>query len=36
VATRAGFSLVGILRGFMLHADGWHDVHMHARLATDS
>jgi len=35
VAVRAGFSLEGTLRGYMLHADGWNDVHMHARLATD-
>lgn len=35
VAERAGFRLEGTLRGYMLHSDGWHDVHMHARLATD-
>lgn len=35
VAARAGFALEGTLRGYMMHADGWHDVHVHARLATD-
>jgi RimJ/RimL family protein N-acetyltransferase len=31
VAERAGFSYEGTLRRFGLHADGWHDMHMHAR-----
>lgn len=35
VARRAGFALEGTLRDYMLHDDGWHDVHMHARLASD-
>nr|WP_238356339.1 GNAT family N-acetyltransferase [Kribbella italica] len=35
VATKAGFPREGTLRGSMLHADGWHDAHSHARLATD-
>jgi RimJ/RimL family protein N-acetyltransferase len=35
VATKAGFPLEGTLRGSMLHADGWHDGHSHARLAAD-
>lgn len=35
VAARAGFHLEGTLRDYMLHADGWHAVHMHARLRTD-
>ena len=35
VAAQAGFPLEGTLRDYMLHADGWHDVHMHARLAAD-
>ncbi|MFJ9337708.1 GNAT family N-acetyltransferase [Streptomyces sp. NPDC101733] len=35
VATRAGFTLEGTMRGALLHADGWHDEHLHARLATD-
>ncbi len=34
VAVRAGFVLEGTLRGYMLHADGWHDVHMHAQVSS--
>jgi [ribosomal protein S5]-alanine N-acetyltransferase len=33
VATRAGFAVEGVARGSMRHADGWHDMHVHARLA---
>jgi len=36
VATRAGFRLEGELRRAMLHADGWHDVHLHALLRTEA
>ena len=35
VATRAGFAAEGTKRQEALHADGWHDMHLHARLATD-
>ena len=35
VATRAGFRLEGTKREDALHADGWHDMHLHARLAVD-
>jgi RimJ/RimL family protein N-acetyltransferase len=35
VAQSAGFRLEGTSRGFELHEDGWHDAHLHARLATD-
>ncbi|WP_371676602.1 GNAT family N-acetyltransferase [Streptomyces sp. NBC_01276] len=35
VAVRAGFPLEGTMRGALHHADGWHDEHLHARLATD-
>jgi RimJ/RimL family protein N-acetyltransferase len=35
VASRAGFRIEGTLGEYMLHADGWHDVHLHARLRTD-
>ncbi|GIF76742.1 GNAT family N-acetyltransferase [Asanoa siamensis] len=35
VARRAGFLLEGTKRSEALHADGWHDMHLHARLATD-
>ena len=30
VATKAGFPLEGTQRASMLHADGWHDAHLHA------
>jgi [ribosomal protein S5]-alanine N-acetyltransferase len=32
VAAKAGFALEGTLRSAMLHPDGWHDMHLHARL----
>ncbi|MBG0561711.1 GNAT family N-acetyltransferase [Actinoplanes aureus] len=35
VAERAGFLAEGVKRGVARHADGWHDMHGHARLATD-
>lgn len=35
VARKAGFAPEGTLRGALLHADGWHDMHLHARLSTD-
>lgn len=35
-ATKAGFPLEGTMRGALLHADGWHDEHLHARLRTDA
>jgi [ribosomal protein S5]-alanine N-acetyltransferase len=35
VAVKAGFLPEGVRRGSGLHADGWHDMHVHARLATD-
>ena len=35
VAERAGFVLEGVRRQELLHADGWHDTHLHARLAGD-
>jgi RimJ/RimL family protein N-acetyltransferase len=31
VADKAGFSLEGTLRSALLHRDGWHDLHLHAR-----
>ena len=33
VADKAGFALEGTLRSAMLHADGWHDMHLHAAIA---
>jgi RimJ/RimL family protein N-acetyltransferase len=35
VAWHAGFRHEGTKRSEMRHADGWHDMHLHARLATD-
>ncbi|KMS85641.1 acetyltransferase [Streptomyces regensis] len=32
VAIKAGFEEEGIRRGAALHADGWHDMHLHARI----
>ncbi|MEV4719256.1 GNAT family N-acetyltransferase [Micromonospora noduli] len=34
VAGRAGFTEEGVARLSVRHADGWHDMHRHARLAT--
>ncbi|MFD7322462.1 GNAT family N-acetyltransferase [Streptomyces sp. NPDC059875] len=36
VATKAGFALEGTMRSALLHADGWHDEHLHARVQGDS
>jgi RimJ/RimL family protein N-acetyltransferase len=35
VAGRAGFAYEGTKRSETLHADGWHDMHLHARLSDD-
>lgn len=35
VAERAGFPLEGVMRGQALHTDGWHDMHLHARVKDD-
>jgi ribosomal-protein-alanine N-acetyltransferase len=35
VAERAGFAYEGTKRSQALHADGWHDMHAHARIADD-
>lgn len=35
VATTTGFALEGTKRAEMRHADGWHDMHLHAKLSTD-
>jgi RimJ/RimL family protein N-acetyltransferase len=35
VADRAGFRYEGTLRDDALHGDGWHDMHVHGRLAGD-
>ncbi|MFF5175681.1 GNAT family N-acetyltransferase [Micromonospora sp. NPDC000089] len=36
VASRAGFAVEGTKRAEGRHADGWHDTHLHARLAYDA
>ncbi len=36
VAERAGFRYEGTLREQALHPDGWHDMHVHGRLAGDA
>jgi ribosomal-protein-alanine N-acetyltransferase len=33
VASNAGFELEATLRSALLHADGWHDMHLHSRIA---
>jgi [ribosomal protein S5]-alanine N-acetyltransferase len=35
VADRGLYAAEGTLREQALHPDGWHDMHLHARLATD-
>ncbi|MEU4266477.1 GNAT family N-acetyltransferase [Streptomyces sp. NPDC026092] len=35
VATQAGFPLEGTMRSALLHGDGWHDEHLHARVQGD-
>jgi RimJ/RimL family protein N-acetyltransferase len=35
VAELAGFQAEGTKRSGALHADGWHDMHLHARLDSD-
>jgi ribosomal-protein-alanine N-acetyltransferase len=33
VAAKAGYELEGTMRRALLHDDGWHDMHLHARIA---
>ncbi|MGW2485953.1 GNAT family N-acetyltransferase [Streptomyces sp. NPDC001606] len=35
VAEKAGFGYEGTQRSALLHADGWHDQHLHGRVAGD-
>lgn len=35
VAERAGYVFEGVKRSQVLHPDGWHDMHQHARIVTD-
>jgi ribosomal-protein-alanine N-acetyltransferase len=36
IAAKAGFGYEGTTREQGLHGDGWHDMHLHARLASDA
>ena len=36
VALKAGFAAEGVERSSVLHTDGWHDMHVHARIAEES
>jgi len=35
VAIEAGFDFEGVKRCAGLHLDGWHDMHLHARINDD-
>ncbi|MEV6118237.1 GNAT family N-acetyltransferase [Streptomyces sp. NPDC052109] len=35
VAAKAGFAVEGTKRSALLHPDGWHDMHLHARVRGD-
>ena len=35
VAVKSGYQFEGNLRAALLHDDGWHDMHLHARIADD-
>ncbi|MFJ7149956.1 GNAT family N-acetyltransferase [Streptomyces sp. NPDC100445] len=35
VAVKAGFAPEGVKRSALLHPDGWHDMHLHARVRGD-
>ncbi|GAB2855424.1 GNAT family N-acetyltransferase [Streptomyces deserti] len=35
VAAKCGFALEGTKRSAVLHPDGWHDMHLHARVQGD-
>ncbi|HEX5289615.1 MAG TPA: GNAT family N-acetyltransferase [Streptosporangiaceae bacterium] len=36
VAQKAGFAYEGTRRSAVLHGDGWHDMHLHARIRGDA
>ncbi|MEU3284765.1 GNAT family N-acetyltransferase [Streptomyces longwoodensis] len=36
VATKTGYTLEGTKRSAALHQDGWHDMHLHARVREDA
>jgi len=33
VASSAGYELEGTMKSALLHSDGWHDMHLHARIS---
>ncbi|MFJ9352468.1 GNAT family N-acetyltransferase [Streptomyces sp. NPDC101237] len=35
IAEKTGYTLEGVRRRALLHADGWHDMHLHARVRED-
>ena len=35
VAEKSGYQFEGVLRGALQHEDGWHDMHLHAVIASD-
>lgn len=35
VALKTGFAVEGTMRSAVLHEDGWHDMHLHARIKGD-
>jgi RimJ/RimL family protein N-acetyltransferase len=35
VAERAGYTAEDVKRSEVLHTDGWHHMHQHARIETD-
>ncbi|MGW1405700.1 hypothetical protein [Streptomyces sp. NPDC002403] len=36
VVLKAGYLFEGVMRGALLHADGRHDQHLHARIRDDA
>jgi RimJ/RimL family protein N-acetyltransferase len=36
VAQQSGFAIEGTKRSQCRHADGWHDMHLHARISSDA
>ncbi len=36
VAQKSGFHFEGTMRSKVLHSDGWHDMHAHARICGDT
>jgi len=35
VASKAGYELEGTMKSALLHTDGWHDMHLHARISQE-